>query len=85
MSAGEREVEFTVMVIGGGGSVGGAEVGADEGGDGGASVGHEGNAGREVLGTEEFWVDLGRFLEQRLGDRAGSEDVLRVFRRAWKG
>lgn len=83
MPTGEKEAEFSVMVIGGGPVPAGGPESA-EGGDG-AKVKQQRKTGKEFLSTEEFWEDLGKFLEQRLKDKGDSEDVLRLFRSAWRG
>ena len=80
---GEKEAEFSVMVIGGGPVPAGGPESA-EGGDG-AKVKQQRKTGKEFLSTEEFWEDLGKFLEQRLKDKGDSEDVLKLFRSAWRG
>lgn len=82
MPDGQKEVEFGVMIIGGGGPTAGTEGGTGVG-DG---TKEEGKSDKELLlSTEEFWEDLRKFLEQRLNDRSGSEDVWNLFRNAWKG
>jgi hypothetical protein len=46
----------------------------------------QGPAGEEVLGTEEFWMDLKAFLGQRLKvDEGGAGKVVEMFKGAWEG
>lgn len=84
--AGEKDVEFSVMVIGG---VAAPPAPVPAGSTAAVSpeqVKDSANAptnGNEVLGTEAFWQDLNRFLEPRLTDQAQRENVARVFRDAW--
>jgi len=82
-------VEFAVMVLGGAASLAAASGG--EAGTGGVKAGGEdkhvavGLSGTDVLKTEEFWSDLGGFLQQRIRDERAAGDVLGAFRGAWEG
>ena len=84
MPAGERELEFSVMVVGGASS-----SAAPEGTNAGLMEERVGTPkpqeleGKNLLGTEEFWSDLKEFLEQRLKDKGEGDNVLRIFRNAW--
>lgn len=81
------KVEFSLMVLGGavptllaknkeeGGEKKGSEVGAVA----------QGLSGRAVLETDEFWGDLGGFLQQRIRDEGVAGEVAEVFKGAWKG
>lgn len=44
-----------------------------------------GPSGKEVVATEEFWVDLRNFVLQRIKDEQEGERLVGVFREAWKG
>jgi hypothetical protein len=44
-----------------------------------------GLSGTDVLRTEEFWTDLGGYLQQRIRDEKAAGDVLGKFREAWQG
>lgn len=73
-------VEFSVMVLGGAGAAGAVQPAAA--GDGAVAVGL---SGTEVLSTDEFWSDLGGFLQQRIRDEKAAGEVLAAFRGAWEG
>lgn len=71
-----KEVEFTVMVIGGfvpPASQQGANPGTIS----------QGPSGEEVFGSEEFWGDLKGFLLQRVRDEEKAVEALNVFREGW--
>lgn len=76
--AGELEVEFGVMVMGGVGGGGGATGGV-------AAEGDKAGAEDDVLVGDQFWADLKGFLMQRLKDEEKAGDMLEVFRTSWKG
>lgn len=40
--------------------------------------------GKEVLQTDEFWIDLAGFVKQRIKDEAEGERVAGLFRSAWE-
>ncbi|KAB5582601.1 cell-cycle control medial ring component [Coniochaeta sp. 2T2.1] len=96
---GQREVELGVMVLGGAATVAAAAAAAaggkaaEEGGQTEAKVGGEetdkhvavGPHGTAVLETEEFWTDLGGFLQQRIRDEGAAKEVLGRFKGAWEG
>ncbi|KAH8907213.1 hypothetical protein BR93DRAFT_686399 [Coniochaeta sp. PMI_546] len=44
-----------------------------------------GLSGTDVLKTDEFWTDLGGFLQQRIRDEKAAGEVVGVFRGAWEG
>ena len=44
----------------------------------------QGPSGDEVLGAEEFWVDLKAFLVQRIRNEAKAEEVFDKFRGGWE-
>lgn len=75
------KIEFSVMVIGGA-----AAIKKSEQEEFIPDVGRvaQGPSGSEVLGKEEFWVDLKGFLTQRLRDEAEAERTFTVFRKAWE-
>jgi hypothetical protein len=81
----ERTVEFSVMVLGGAAAGAAADKKAAGGGTG-EEDRHvaQGLSGTAVLRTEEFWTDLGGFLQQRIRDERAAEEVAGVFRGAWK-
>merc|ERR1712225_13341 len=72
----ESKVEFGVMVIGGAAALKRSESEEVE-----PKVAHMGE-GKEVLKSEEFWVDLKGFLTQRLKDEGEGERVWGVFKKA---
>lgn len=80
---GDKEVEFSVMVLGGAAALPAAAGKTDE------KEKHkhvaQGLSGRDVLQTEEFWTDLGGFLQQRIRDETAAEELVGVFRGAWNG
>lgn len=71
-----KEVEFTVMVIGG--IV--APVSEQVTNPGTVS---QGPSGEEILRSEEFWEDLKGFLLQRVRDEEKTVEALNVFREGW--
>lgn len=64
-----KEMEFTVMVIGGFIARGPTS---------------EGTSGEEILKSEKFWGDLKSFLLQRLGDEEKATEALNVFQEGWR-
>ncbi|OIW27464.1 hypothetical protein CONLIGDRAFT_645732 [Coniochaeta ligniaria NRRL 30616] len=90
----ERGVEFTVMVLGGAATLAaatGAGGAADKpAGEEEVAAGGEdkhvavGLSGTDVLRTDEFWTDLGGFLQQRIRDEKAAGEVVGVFRGAWE-
>lgn len=75
-----KEVEFSVMVIGG------AVTGQEGSKSGEAEKGSvaQGPSGDEVLGSEEFWGDLKGFLVQRLRDEEKAGEAWEVFKEGWR-
>lgn len=91
---GEGTVEFSVMVLGGASALpaSGAAAAAAAAGETEKAAGEEGDrhvavglSGTEVLKTDEFWSDLGGFLQQRIRDETAAGEVLAAFRGAWEG
>lgn len=87
------EVEFSVMVMGGGGVSAAPERAATPPVEAPQPVNEAGEVqgneapvvqGREVLDTEEFWEDLRGFLVQRLRDDAEGRRVAAIFRGAFE-
>lgn len=72
----EKELEFTVMVIGG--FV--APVSQEGANPGTVS---QGPSAEEILRSEEFWGDLRGFLLQRVRDEEKAEEALNIFREGW--
>lgn len=85
---GDMVVEFSVMIMGGAAAAapGPARGSAtDVGGDSTAGgVVAQGSSGKAVLETEEFWNDLGGFLQQRIRDEAAAGELVGQFRGAWQ-
>jgi len=84
-----KEVEFSVMIMGGLPSGSGEEKKeADEGKADAqmedAPVTVEGSSGVEVLKSEDFWEDLKGFLMQRVRNQRVAEGSLGLFRDAWQ-
>ena len=91
------EVEFSVMVIGGVQTSAGGESSAatapdvSSGGTGkeedtkmeDAPVA-QGQSGKEVMDSEEFWQDLQGFLVQRIRDQGVAERAFGAFREVWR-
>lgn len=83
---GEREVEFSVMVMGGSGAAAAApkeakeDTGPDANGD--AQAADPAQGANTVVETEEFWQGLKVFLKERLQDDKEVDKVSRVFRQA---
>ena len=83
----DGEMDFGVMVVGGGaGKVGGGKeaVGAEEGMRTEGVGGGVRQSGIALLKGEDFWADLRGFLVQRLRDEGVGEEVFRVFKGAWE-
>ena len=82
-----REVEFSVMIIGGAAAeaLQGLEntIPGVEGGNVSSPVA-QGPTGDSVLATDEFWLDLRGYLIQRLRDEEKAENVWRSFKQAWE-
>lgn len=72
-----KEVEFTVMVIGGF-----VESVSQQASNPGPVS--QGPSGDEILRSEEFWGDLKGFLLQRLRDEEKAREALNVFQEAWR-
>ncbi|MCJ1343101.1 hypothetical protein MMC31_001292 [Peltigera leucophlebia] len=72
-----KEVEFTVMVIGGFA----APVSQQGANPGPVS---QGPSGEEILRSEEFWGDLKGFLLQRLRDEEKATEALNAFQKGWR-
>lgn len=70
------DVEFGVMVMGG-------AVAASTGESHETVPVAQGPSGVEVMASEEFWKDLGGYLQQRIRSEGDSEMVLGIFREAW--
>lgn len=75
-----KDVEFSVMVMGGAAAA--TAAASDAQGPDTVPVA-QGPSGAEVLGSEEFWKDLGGYLQQRMRSERDSEKVLGIFREAW--
>lgn len=74
-----KEVEFSIMVIGG------ATVSHDgRTKDEAKGPVAQGASGEEVLGSEDFWDDLKGFLVQRIRDEGKAAEVWETFRTAWR-
>lgn len=74
-----KEIEFSVMIMGGGLSVeqgGGAEV-AD-------GTGAHDDGGMAVMQTPEFWRDLEGFLEQRVKSQEVARTAAQMFEEVWR-
>ncbi len=79
-----QEVELGVMVMGyKEAEVAKTEDTTMEDADEGPSVA-QGPSGEEVLGGEEFWVDLKAFLVQRIRDEGKAGEVFGKFRESWE-
>lgn len=78
VSGEETTLEFSVMVIGGAGSV------KMEGDVLLTAPVAQGPRGAEILNTDEFWDDLKGFLTQRLKDQGEGEKIYGLFRKAWE-
>lgn len=81
---GDDLVEFSVMVLGGATAAAAPPAGGG-GEEGDRHVAAGGLSGDEVLRTDEFWTDLGGFLQQRIRDEEAAGEVLSAFRGAWQG
>jgi hypothetical protein len=74
----ETSVEFSVMIMGGAASV-------KQEGDTLATMSMEHTPkSMEIIGTDDFWKDLKRFLTQRLKDQEEGEWACELFRKAWE-
>lgn len=73
----ESKIEFSIMVIGGAAAL---DAKTEVPGDNKVA---QGASGKEVLATDEFWVDLKGFLVQRLRDEAEGERLFSTFRKAY--
>lgn len=78
VSGEETTLEFSVMVIGGAGSV------KMEGDVLLTAPVAQGPRVAEILNTDEFWDDLKGFLTQRLKDQGEGEKIYGLFRKAWE-
>ena len=78
---GERKLELSVMVLGGGIGGGGAKGGGSE--TAAASASAKSTSGTAVLQTGEFWDDLKGFLIQRLKDEDEGTRMAGLFQKAW--
>ncbi|MCJ1397954.1 hypothetical protein MMC11_001150 [Xylographa trunciseda] len=87
-----KDVEFSVMVMGGVApaeeAAPGAESGLGSAGDGDTKMEDapvaQGPKGVAVLETEQFWEDLDAFLIQRIGEKEVASGALALFSKAWK-
>lgn len=92
-----NEVEFSVMVMGGAvptpvtspPAVAPSEVEKGLAGVGkevgeGAGFVAQGPSGKEVVGSDVFWVDLHDFVVQRIRDEKEGERLVGVFKKAWE-
>lgn len=75
-----KEVEFSIMVIGG---VNISQEGSKDEDTGKGPVA-QGPSGDEVLGSEEFWGDLKGFLIQRVRDEEKAGEMWEVFKEGWR-
>lgn len=81
-----KEVEFSVMVMGGAAAVGtGTGTGTGKNAKQQEESVAQGLSGEGVLETEEFWSDLNGFLQQRIRDAKVAGEVTERFKAAWKG
>lgn len=78
----DSNVEFSVMVIGGA-SAAATNKEVEMGGTSIAPVA-QGQSGKEVLSTDEFWADLKGFLTQRLRDENAAATTFTTFKEAWE-
>ncbi|GAB1313048.1 Cell-cycle control medial ring component [Madurella fahalii] len=86
-SSGEETVEFSLMVLGGAvPTLRAKNKEEEEEKNEGSGVGAvaQGLSGKAVLETDEFWGDLGGFLQQRIRDERVAGEVTEVFKEAWK-
>ncbi|KAI9800440.1 MAG: hypothetical protein M1833_003326 [Piccolia ochrophora] len=81
VTEGDREVEFSVMVMGGAPAPAPSTDAEKDSTD--TSVA-QGPSGHEVLQSEAFWDDLKGFLMQRLRDEKEGARVFAAFRSAWR-
>ncbi|KAI1506270.1 cell-cycle control medial ring component-domain-containing protein [Biscogniauxia marginata] len=72
----ETSIEFSVMVMGGAAAVVKPPEAQKEVA--------QGQSGREVLGTTEFWDDLKGFLLQRIRDENFAGELADTFQASWK-
>ncbi|KAL1884351.1 hypothetical protein VTK73DRAFT_45 [Phialemonium thermophilum] len=79
-TGGSAAIDFSAMVLGGGGADTGAESHTSIAP---GSAAKDGSVGMAALKTEEFWADLGGFLQQRLRDKGAADEVLSRFRQSW--
>ena len=70
----ETEIEVSVMVLGGA-----AAIQPEKESD--VAVGPSGSS---ILETNEFWVDLHGFLQQRIKDAAQAEELSNLFKKTWE-
>lgn len=84
MLTGGKEVEFSIMVIGGAKTID-ATVQPEPAEERDVSPPKPavGPSGEEVLKTETFWNDLQGFLEQRLKDEDEAKRLRALFKDAW--
>lgn len=86
-SSTDKEIAFTVMVMGGGATAAPPVTAAKSGttdtemAEAPASEPLEGAA---ALNSQEFWTDLKGFLLQRIRDESEAEKVTAVFKKAWQ-
>ncbi|KAF2430424.1 hypothetical protein EJ08DRAFT_243133 [Tothia fuscella] len=78
-----KEVEFSVMVMGGGAAAVSSppiETPQPEM----AAPPAQGTTGKDVLKTNEFWEDLQGFLQQRLRDESEAANLTTLFKSSWE-
>jgi hypothetical protein len=83
-----KDVEFTIMVMGGGAAKAapspvaspGIEIPQPEM----AAPAAQGTSGAEVLKSKEFWDDLQGFLLQRVRDEGEAAKLSKLFKSAWE-
>jgi ubiquitin-like protein 4 len=85
------EVEFSIMIMGGGVTTGGTPVtnppavAPSEAEKGlGAGPAAQGPSGKEVVASSEFWEDLKGFVVQRIRDEQEGQRLVSVFKAAWE-
>lgn len=85
-----KDVEFTLMIMGGGAAAGAAASGVktsevkvpEPSSEGGPAA--QGPSGKEVVAQEKFWDDLKGFVVQRIRDENEGQRLVGLFRGAWE-
>lgn len=83
-----KEVELSVMVIGGaaaGGTLSLVDQDTTMAGTGSSDQpAANGQTGADVFSTEEFWSDLNAFLSKRVGNQEIAQRAMDIFRESWE-